>query len=309
MENNKKILSDLEKDYKGLSSALRKNDIEIADTWFNRIKNDYEKYKSEMDYKDSTYKATAGALGTMFESVLPTLFVNNKRAVGEIIKLIKEDSNIKSQLQFFETMKNYDGLSDAKDYIKESIDLASRGINMSTLKESNKKLASLIIKHNIKPNDVIDEDKEAFFEAGTYLLTHRKKLNNLSQISANRNIVENYINAHKKDIGKEDTNIIKQTTENFDKKLGMLTEAERSLVMDIINSKSSIAEQRQRKFFDSLKEKCISKLNKMINESSDENKDGLLAIKEEITSMQYCKETIVKDTAKLLEVGSVLSDK
>lgn len=309
MENNKKILSDLEKDYKGLSSALRKNDIEIADTWFNRIKNDYEKYKSEMDYKDSTYKATAGALGTMFESVLPTLFVNNKRAVGEIIKLIKEDSNIKSQLQFFETMKNYDGLSDAKDYIKESIDLASRGINMSTLKESNNKLASLIIKHNIKPNDVIDEDKEAFFEAGTYLLTHRKKLNNLSQISANRNIVENYINAHKKDIEKEDTNIIKQTTENFDKKLGMLTEAERSLVMDIINSKSSIAEQRQRKFFDSLKEKCISKLNKMINESSDENKDGLLAIKEEIKSMQYCKETIVKDTAKLLEVGSVLSDK
>lgn len=309
MENNKKILSDLEKDYKGLSSALRKNDIEIADTWFNRIKNDYEKYKSEMDYKDSTYKATAGALGTMFESVLPTLFVNNKRAVGEIIKLIKEDSNIKSQLQFFETMKNYDGLSDAKDYIKESIDLASRGINMSTLKESNNKLASLIIKHNIKPNDVIDEDKEAFFEAGTYLLTHRKKLNNLSQISANRNIVETYINAHKKDIVKEDTNIIKQTTEIFDKKLGMLTEAERSLVMDIINSKSSIAEQRQRKFFDSLKEKCISKLNKMINESSDENKDGLLAIKEEITSMQYCKETIVKDTAKLLEVGSVLSDK
>ena len=309
MENNKKILSDLEKDYKGLSSALRKNDIEIADTWFNRIKNDYEKYKSEMDYKDSTYKATAGALGTMFESVLPTLFVNNKRAVGEIIKLIKEDSNIKSQLQFFETMKNYDGLSDAKDYIKESIDLASRGINMSTLKESNNKLASLIIKHNIKPNDVIDEDKEAFFEAGTYLLTHRKKLNNLSKISANRNIVENYINTHKKDIEKEDTNIIKQATENFDKKLGMLTEAERSLVMDIINSKSSIAEQRQRKFFDSLKEKCISKLNKMINESSDENKDGLLAIKEEITSMQYCKETIVKDTAKLLEVGSVLSDK
>lgn len=309
MENNKKIISDLEKDYKGLSSALRKNDTEIADTWFNRLKNDYEKYKSEMDYKDSTYKATAGALGSMFESVLPTLFVNNKRAVGEIIKLINEDSNIKSQLQFFETMKNYDGLSDAKDYIKESIDLASRGINMSTLKESNNKLASLIIKHNIKPNDVIDEDKEAFFEAGTYLLTHRKKLNNLSKISANRNIVETYINAHKKDIEKEDTNIIKQTTENFDKKLGMLTEAERSLVMDIINSKSSIAEQRQRKFFDSLKEKCISKLNKMINESSDENKDGLLAIKEEITSMQYCKETIVKDTAKLLEVGSVLSDK
>lgn len=309
MENNKKILSDLEKDYKGLSSALRKNDTEIADTWFNRLKNDYEKYKSEMDYKDSTYNATAGALGTMFESVLPTLFVSNKRAVGEIIKLIKEDSNIKSQLQFFETMKNYDGLSDAKDYIKESIDLASRGINISTLKESNNKLASLIIKHNIKPNDVIDEDKEAFFEAGTYLLTHRKKLNNLSQISANRNIVEAYINAHKNDVEKENTNIIKQTTENFDKKLGMLSEAERSLVMDIINSKSSIAEQRQRKFFDSLKEKCISKLNKMINESSDENKDGLLAIKEEITSMQYCKETIVKDTAKLLEVGSVLSDK
>jgi hypothetical protein len=46
----------------------------------------------------------------------------------------------------------------------------------------------------------------------------------------------------------------------------------------------------------------------MINESSEEEKHDLQSIKEEIYSMTYCKESIIKDTAKLLEVGAVLSD-
>lgn len=201
MENNsKQFLSQLEKDYKGLAAALKKNDAEIADTWFRRLQKDYEEYKNDIEYQDSVTNSTVGEMGTMFESELPKLFVKNKRAVGEITKLIKEDANIKSQLQFFEAMKNYDGVADAKEYIKESVELASKNINLNTLKESNKKFANLIIKYGIKGDDIINESKNAFFNAGTYLLTHKKKLNNLSQISANRNIVESYINDHKKTV-------------------------------------------------------------------------------------------------------------
>lgn len=90
--------------------------------------------------------------------------------------------------------------------------------------------------------------------------------------------------------------------------MAMLNEDERALVNDIINSRSSVAEKRQIKFFNDLKEKCLDKINKMITESNDEDKEGLESIKEEIASMQYCKESIIKDTAKLLEVGAVLSD-
>ena len=306
-DNKNKLLGEWEKAMKAWASAMKKGDTEVADIMQQRANEAYKQYKDEADYEISIANSTAAELGSMFESVLPTLFVKNKKAVGDILKLIKEDSNIKAQLQFFEAMKNYDGSIDAKEYINESLNLASKNINPKTLKESNKKLGELMLSHNVRPDELISENKENFFNAGTYLLTHKKNLNNLSELAKQRTIVENYIVANKKEIDENKVNI-KKITEDFDKKMATLSEEEKSLVQDIINSNSSIAEKRQMKFFNDLKEKCLDKINKMINESSEEEKCGLQSIKEEISSMAYCKESIIKDTAKLLEIGAVLSD-
>lgn len=306
-DNKNKLLGEWEKAMKAWASAMKKGDTEVADIMQQRANEAYKQYKDEADYETSMANSTAAELGSMFESVLPTLFVKNKKAVGDILKLIKEDSNIKAQLQFFEAMKNYDGSIDAKEYINESLNLASKNINSKTLKESNKKLGELMLSHNVRPDELISENKENFFNAGTYLLTHKKNLNNLSELAKQRTIVENYIVANKKEIDENKVSI-KKITEDFDKKMAMLSEEEKSLVQDIINSNSSIAEKRQMKFFNDLKEKCLDVINKMINESSEEEKHDLQSIKEEISSMTYCKESIIKDTAKLLEVGAVLSD-
>jgi hypothetical protein len=306
-DNKNKLLGEWEKAMKAWASAMKKGDAEVADIMQQRANEAYKQYKDEADYETSIANSTAAELGSMFESVLPTLFVKNKKAVGDILKLIKEDSNIKAQLQFFEAMKNYDGSIDAKEYINESLNLASKNINPKTLKESNKKLGELMLSHNVRPDELISENKENFFNAGTYLLTHKKNLNNLSELAKQRTIVENYIVANKKEID-ENKISIKKITEDFDKKMATLSEEEKSLVQDIINSNSSIAEKRQIKFFNDLKEKCLNVINKMINESSEEEKHDLQSIKEEIYSMTYCKESIIKDTAKLLEVGAVLSD-
>jgi len=306
-DNKNKLLGEWEKAMKAWASAMKKGDTEVADIMQQRANEAYKQYKDEADYETSIANSTAAELGSMFESVLPTLFVKNKKAVGDILKLIKEDSNIKAQLQFFEAMKNYDGSIDAKEYINESLNLASKNINPKTLKESNKKLGKLMLSHNVRPDELISENKENFFNAGTYLLTHKKNLNNLSELAKQRTIVENYIVANKKEIDENKVSI-KKITEDFDKKMAMLSEEEKSLVQDIINSNSSIAEKRQMKFFNDLKEKCLGIINKMINESSEEEKHDLQSIKEEISSMAYCKESIIKDTAKLLEVGAVLSD-
>lgn len=306
-DNKNKLLGEWEKVMKAWASAMKKGDTEVADIMQQRANEAYKQYKDEADYETSIANSTAAELGSMFESVLPTLFVKNKKAVGDILKLIKEDSNIKAQLQFFEAMKNYDGSIDAKEYINESLNLASKNINPKTLKESNKKLGELMLSHNVRPDELISENKEKFFNAGTYLLTHKKNLNNLSELAKQRAIVENYIVSNKKEIDENKVSI-KKITEDFDKKMAMLSEEEKSLVQDIINSNSSIAEKRQMKFFNDLKEKCLDVINKMINESSEEEKHDLQSIKEEISSMTYCKESIIKDTAKLLEVGAVLSD-
>lgn len=308
-DNNKEYISQLEKDYKGLETALKKNDSEIAETWFNRLKQDYEAYKKQMNDTDNAYNATAIELGSMFESALPTLFVKNKKAVKEIIKLIKEDNNLKYQLQFFEALKNYDGTVNAKEFINESIDLASKNIDLKTLKESNKKLASLIIKHNLQDNAILDENKLALYNAGTFLLTHKKKLSNLSQISKNKTILENYINEHKKPIEENKIEKINQITEEFDEKISQLNEDEHSLVMDIIDSKSANADEKKEKFFNEIKDKCLDKIDKILSDSDDEDNAELTKIKDEISSMKYNKENVIKDVAKLLEIGTVLSDK
>lgn len=308
--NTDALLKKWEKAVKSWASAIKKGDVEVADIMQKRTNDAYSEYKADNEYKDSTINATAGELGEMFESALPTLFVKNKKAVGEVINLIKEDSNLKYQLQFFEAMKDYDGTINAKDYINESLALVSKNIDLKTLKESNKKLGNLLVKYNIGRNMplCLDESKNDYLKAASYLLSHKKTINNLSVVAKNATLVENYINEHKNVIDENKINI-KKITEDFDKKMSMLNEDERALVNDIINSKSSVAEQRQRKFFNSLKEKCIKKIDKMISESNEEEKNNLSELKEEINSMEYCKESIVKDTAKLLEVGSVLEDK
>ena len=310
MENNntKQLFGNFEKAMKEWQAAIKKNDTEVADIMQKRVNDIYKEYKDEIEYQNKAMEANIGELGAMFESALPTLLIKNKKCVREIMRLIKEDKNIKTQLQFFETMKNYDGTTDAKDYIKESIELASNNIDVHTLKESNKKLSDLILKHNIKSDEPITEDKSAFFKAGIYLLTHKKNLGNLSQMTANRNIVESYILNHKKTIEEDKSQIIKTMTESFDKNMAILTEEERMVVMDIINSKSPIAEKKQKKFFDDLKGKCIDKIDTILLDSNEDEKSALASIKDEISSMEYNKETVIKDTAKLLEIGAVLSD-
>jgi hypothetical protein len=47
----------------------------------------------------------------------------------------------------------------------------------------------------------------------------------------------------------------------------------------------------------------------MITESSIEDKENLLTLKEGLLSMEYNDENIIKDAAKLLEIKSVLSEK
>lgn len=309
MEYNKigKIIKALEKATKDWVAAVKDKDIDLADSKQNEADRLYKDYKSEQKYIKETMSSNAGMLGHVFEEQLPDLFIRNRKAIGEITRLIKEDKNLKSQLQFFDALKKYDGSMDAKDYIKESVSIAKKNIDKFELSSSNHKLAKLFLKYDIHADDSINEDKANYFRAGTYMLTHDRKLNNLSDIGKKEKIVENYIVEHKHtDKGNEKD--IKKITENFDKSMSMLNEDEKTLVQDIINSKSTVAEKRQKLFFNDLKDKCIDKINKILVDASDDEKPSIESVKNEISEMEYNKESIIKDTAKLLEIGAVLSD-
>ena len=289
------------------AEALKIGNLEEAEKYHQAMEDAYERYKEAADFEDSTLDSKFATLNTTFESVMPKLMIKNKKAVKECINLIKEDKNLMAQFKFCNALKKFNCDTDAKDYINESLNLVSKDINIKTLKESNQKLAKLLIKYSIKPSNDINESDLKFAKNCDYLLSHKKTLNNLTEFTNNLKEASDYIVENRKN-NKEKIDILSMA-EQVEKKLNSLNEAEQALVKDIMVAKTGVAESRRQNLFNKIKNECIEKINKMIDENTGSEKERLLNLKETILLKEYDKDKVVEDIAKLLEIGAVLSDK
>lgn len=288
------------------AEALKIGNLEEAEKYHQAMEDAYERYKEAADFEDSTLDSKFATLNTTFESVMPKLMIKNKKAVKECINLIKEDKNLMAQFKFCNALKKFNCDTDAKDYINESLNLVSKDINIKTLKESNQKLAKLLIKYSIKPSNDINENDLKFAKNCDYLLSHKKTLNNLTEFTNNLKEASDYIVENRKN-NKEKIDILSMA-EQVEKKLNSLNEAEQALVKDIMVAKTGVAESRRQNLFNKIKNECIEKINKMIDENTGSEKERLLNLKETILLKEYDKDKVVEDIAKLLEIGAVLSD-
>ena len=288
------------------AEALKIGNLEEAEKYHQAMEDAYERYKEAADFEDSTLDSKFATLNTTFESVMPKLMIKNKKAVKECINLIKEDKNLMAQFKFCNALKKFNCDTDAKDYINESLNLVSKDINIKTLKESNQKLAKLLIKYSIKPSNDINENDLKFAKNCDYLLSHKKTLNNLTEFTNNLKEASDYIVENRKN-NKERVDILSMA-EQVEKKLNSLNEAEQALVKDIMVAKTGVAESRRQNLFNKIKNECIEKINKMIDENTGSEKERLLNLKETILLKEYDKNNVVGDIAKLLEIGAVLSD-
>ena len=286
--------------------ALVNGDMEAFNKYFQEMEDAAERYREACNFEDSTINADFATLNTTIESVLPKLMVKNKKALKECVKLIKEDKNLSAQFKFCNSLRKFNCDTDAKDYINESLSLVAKDIDYKTLKESNRKFAKLLIKHNIKPSNDINESDLKFAKNCDYLLTHKKTLNNLTEFTNNIKSASDYIVENRK-LNENKVDVLSMA-EQVEKKLNSLNESERALVADIMMANSSGAESRRMNLFNKIKNECIEKINKMISENDGSEKERLLNLKETIMLKEYDKNNIVADIAKLLEVGAVLSD-
>ena len=306
MDEKQKYLQVWENAVRKASDALRNGDLELAEKFHQEMEDAYERYKESCDFEDRTMNSNFAALNMAMDSALPKLFIKNKNAIKECINLIKEDKNLLTQFRFCNALKNFNCDSDPINYVNESLDLVSKDINLKTLSESNRKLAELMVKHNIRPLDELSESDVKFAESCDYLLCHKKSLTNLTDFTNNTKAVGSYILEHKKElVNKVD---VLSLAEKVEKKLNSLNEAEQALVKDIMDAGSAVAESRRQNLFNKIKGECIEKINKLVSESDGEDKERLLSMKETIMLKDYDKDSIVEDIAKLLEIGAVLSD-
>jgi hypothetical protein len=285
--------------------AMEQGGIEAAEKYVQEMDDAFERYKEACNFEDSMIDSNFATINATLESVLPKLMAKNKKALRECVKLIKEDKNLLAQFKFCNALRKFNCDTDAKDYINESLKLVSKDINYKTLKESNRKFAKLLIKYNIKPSN-INENEMKFAKNCDYLLTHKKSLNNLTNFTNNLKSASDYLVENKK-LNENKVDILSMA-EQVEKKLSSLNEAEQALVKDIMMANSSGAETRRMNLFNKIKNECIEKINKMISENEGDEKERLLNLKETIMLKEYDKSNIVGDIAKLLEIGAVLSD-
>jgi len=250
-----------------------------------------------------------GLLNNLFENVLPELFKKDRKLIGRVMRTIKEDKNLLSQFQFYNALRNYNGNTDSTVFVKTALSLTESKLDKKSVIKSNRKFAELIKENGIYPDNNLSEDEKIFFESCNNLLTKRETLSNINTLAESLCNVSNYINKHQAiTTNKVD---LDEMLSKYDKTLkNNLNEEERSLVMDITNINNKNADIKREKLLNKFKKDSLAEIHKLMDSTEDgDEKESLKSLEEQINSMEYCPETIVKDLAKLIEIYDILKDK
>ena len=308
MKDDKKYQEEFSNYVEIISEALKKNDFKAYNMAREMLDESISEYQHKEKLMEQLNTNNFGILNHIFESELPTLIRTNKKGVKNVIKTIKEDKNLLGEFNFYNVLKNQYtenvsnivGADALISKLMENID-----IDKKTLKASNDKLRKVMAENNIIPSEFIDEDTKKLYENGDVVLSKRRTPSNVVKLAESCQAIAEYMDSHKKSIT-EEKNLEKIIGDFEDKLRENLNESEISLVQQITDFRTPIAEQRKKKLFDAYKNECVKRIDGMLREDSDNME--LKNLKEEISSMEFNNETIVKDIAKLLEIRDILID-
>ena len=281
-----------------INEAMQKGDFELTDKLMKESADLYEKFKAISMLPEQYKGMSFGELNHIVENQL----LDNKEVLDECIKQIKGDSNLLSQFRFINSLRNYNCEGKAVEYVTEALNMAIQKIDRKTIKESTEKFSEVLVDNDVE-NVKINEDEAKFYKNCAKLLSERKKMSNLSDYTNTLNEVADYVEKHKREN-------IDEMVQKLSDKMSQLTEDSRELVKDIINFKAPMVEERHKKILDKFKNECLSGIKKLKEETTDPKElQKLDGIKEMIESKEYCKETIVEDLAKMLEIRDILLEK
>jgi hypothetical protein len=293
-----------------MSEAIEKDDIKVFDAAKSMLEETIDECKKEHSLSGELNTTNFGVLNHIFEECLPNLMKTNKPAVKKVIKLMKEDKTLKEEFNFYNTIRNYnssisDTLSPSEMMEKLNESILSK-IDHEKVEESNRKLRDTMKSANIIPESHVTGEKRNLYECGDVLLTTKPSAMNIIRLHENQNGIIEYLDVHKNDAAKK-TVTPDVMIEEFENKLkDTLNESEISFVQTITDFRTPIAEQRREKLFNNLKNECIKMIDEMLSKDGDNIE--IKGLKEQLESMKYTKEGIVRDVAKLLEIRDVLMD-
>lgn len=292
-----------------IKESLAKKDFDMYHKAIDLFEDTVAKMENQKLLESEISANNFGLLNNLFENVLPELFKKDRKLIGRVMRTIKEDKNLLSQFQFYNALRNYNGNTDSTVFVKTALSLTESKLDKKSVIKSNRKFAELIKENGIYPDNNLSEDENIFFESCNNLLTKRETLSNINTLAESLCNVSNYINKHQAiTTNKVD---LDEMLSKYDKTLkNNLNEEERSLVMDITNINNKNADIKREKLLNKFKKDSLAEIHKLMDSTEDgDEKESLKSLEEQINSMEYCPETIVKDLAKLIEIYDILKDK
>ena len=296
-----------------MNEALKRNDFKAYDTVKSMLDEVVCDMKEDESLRNELNTCNFGILNHIFEQELPRLIKTNKKAVRDVLKLIKEDKTLSSEFKFYNTMKKINETISSLDdknvnvesLVKEYADSMRKSMNVNESLKSNKKFRKVLIENNVIPSERVNEEMKTFYNASKRLLENAQSIKNAALYNDDLDTVVGYARRHKKDAVSK-VNPIDEIS-NYETRLkDKLTESEMSFVKSITDFKTPIAEQRKEKLFNKFKNECISKIDEML--SKEPRNEELSSLRKQIEEQKFNKNSIVKDIAKLLEIRDILMD-
>ena len=158
-----------------MNEALDKEDFRTYGTVRMMLDEAVEERKNDKALEDELNTSNFGILNHIFEQRLPELFKKDKKAVRDVIKTIKEDNNLLSQFNYYNSIRNYHGsitgVLKPEGMVQRLNETVLPSIDRETLAKSNKKFRKTLEEHRIVPNEMISEEMRRLYESGHNILS------------------------------------------------------------------------------------------------------------------------------------------
>lgn len=246
-----------------------------------------------------------GTIKDTFNSILAEAIIQKdeegKKLFNQYLKTLKENTELRKQYLIFKNLstKSFTDAVEAKDYIKENIELL-KDLKVESLKEGFEKLETIL-------------EGKTLNEENSELYSHINTLYSTEKTPSTLDKINDSINYIKEDMLKREEVIVEETetvnlppsvltkmaTSRFNSKYANIDESEKGILKVVLNG----TEEDKEKLYNDLKTECIDSIDTKLNEDIDlDLKDKILKVKDRLLRMNYSKEDYIKDLDKVVEL-------
>ncbi len=223
-----------------------------------------------------------------------------KKLFSTYLKTLKENKSLKDQFLVYRNLesKKFDDRSEAKEYIKENIDLLKK-LNKKEITEGTTVLMNLL-----GSKKLVNENSK-FYNDIVFLSTVKKGPGNIDKINESINRIADHMTTKEEVVETTEkidispSVLTKMFVNKFNQKYSDISESEKNILKTVLNGNNSDKE----KTFSSLKRECIDSVDNRLSETNDlELKDKLLKVKDKLLNTSFIKENFTNDVIKLFNL-------